>query len=270
MGGEYTVISFEKKGYVAEVFLDRPEKSNAMSPAFWPEIRDVFEKIDADPDIRVAVLAGKGKNFCAGLDLIASAESFGAGINAGEMQSFYHHILEMQESLNVIEECKKPVIAAVHAACIGGGLDLIAACDIRLASSDARFSLREAMVAMIADIGSLNRLPHIIGQGHTRELAFTAKDIDAERALRIGLLNDVYPDRDSCLAAARELADEIASAAPLAVQGAKEVLNYCLDKSIREGLEYVAARNCLVLRSADIMEAMTAFMQKRKPEFKGK
>ena len=268
MAGSYTVIAFEKKGRVAEVFLNRPEKSNAMNPEFWPQIRDAFEKIGQDPEIRVAILAGNGKHFSAGLDLVASASIFKGGEGFAEMDSMFHVVLEMQESATVIEECKKPVIAAVHGACIGGGLDLIAACDIRLASRDARFSLREARIGMIADLGSLNRLPAIIGQGHTRELAFTGKDIDAERALRIGLINDIYPDRESCLAAARALAEEIAAAAPLAVQGAKETLNYCRNKSVRDGLEYVAARNCLALKSADVAESVMAFMQKRKPEFK--
>jgi enoyl-CoA hydratase len=267
---DYTVIAYEKKGMVAEVLLNRPEKRNAMNPPFWPEIRDAFEKIDRDPEVRAAILAGNGKMFCAGLDLMASAAIFKGNEASGEMDSVFHMILQIQESVTIIERCKKPVIAAVHGACIGGGLDLIAACDIRLASKDASFSLREAKIAMIADLGSLNRLPAIIGQGNARELAFTGKDIDAERALQMGLVNAIYPDRDACLAAAREMAAEISAAAPMAVQGAKEVLNYCKDKSVRDGLEYVAARNALVLKSADLMEAVRAFMQKGKPEFKGK
>lgn len=270
MSGNYTVIAFEKKAKVAEVFLNRPEKRNAMNPPFWPEIRDVFETIQRDPEIRAVVLAGNGKHFSAGLDLVASASIFKGSEGSGELDSLFHLILEMQESFNAIEECKKPVIAAIHGVCIGGALDLVAACDIRLASKDATFSLREAKLGIIADVGSLNRIPAIIGQGNTREMAFTGKDIDAERALRIGLVNEIYPDRESCLAAARAMAEEIASTAPLAVQGAKEVLNYCKDKSVREGLEYVAARSALVLKSADLMEAVAAFMQKRKPDFKGR
>jgi len=270
MSGNYTVIAYEKKGMVAEVFLNRPEKSNAMNPEFWPQIRDVFEKIDKDPGVRAAIIAGNGKHFSAGLDLAASASMFKSAEGSAEMDSMYHLVMDMQESFNAIEECRKPVIAAVHGVCIGGGLDLAAACDLRLCSKDARFSLREVRVGMVADVGSLNRIPGIIGQGHARELAFTGKDIDAERALRIGLVNEVYADRESCLAAARSLAEEIASAAPLAVQGAKEVLNFCKDKSVRDGLNYVAARNCLILKSGDVMEALAAFMQKRKPEFKGR
>lgn len=270
MSEDYTVITYEVKENVAEVFLNRPEKSNAMNPEFWPQIQDAFERIGKDPEVRAALIGGNGKNFSAGLDLMASASLMGGSPGTGELDSLFHSILGLQESFNAIEECKKPVIAAVHGACIGGGLDLAAACDIRLAAENARFSLREAKVGMIADLGSLNRLPRIIGSGHTRELAYTGKDIDAARALRIGLVNDVYPDRESCLDAARELAGEIAATAPLAVQGVKEVLNFCADKNVRDGLAYAAARSCLILKSEDLVEAITAFMQKRKPEFKGK
>lgn len=267
---DLTVIAFEKQGHLARVFLNRPEKSNAMSPEFWPQIKQVFEMIDGDQEVRAVVVAGRGKNFSAGLDLVASAGAFSGTVGSAELDTLFHTIVEMQESFHAIEECRKPVIAAVHGACIGGGLDLIAACDVRLCSRDARFSLREARVGMIADLGSLNRLPSIIGKGHTRELAFTGRDIDAERALRIGLVNDVYEDQESLMKAAEELAEEMAAAAPLAVQGAKEVMNYSEGKSMRDGLLYAAARSGLILKSGDLMEAMAAFMQKRKPEFKGK
>ncbi len=267
---EYTVLACEKKGHVAEVSLNRPEKSNAMNMEFFSEIKELFARINNDKEIRAVVLYGRGRNFCAGLDLVAASQSFAGQADSAEMDSVYQRVLDMQESANVVDECKKPVIAAIHGACIGGGLDLAAACDVRLCSKDARFSLREAKVGMIADLGSLNRLPHIIGQGHARELAFTAKDIDAGRAQRIGLVNDVFADRESCMQAARDLALEMSRAAPLAVQGAKEVMNYSKDKSVRDGLAFAAARNCLILRSQDLVEAMAAFMQKRDPEFKGK
>lgn len=267
---EYTVVAIEKAERVATVWLNRPEKSNAMGPDFWPQIRAAFEEIHADKEVRAVIVAGKGKNFSAGLDLVASAGAFSGTVGSAELDTLFHTIVDMQESFNVVEECRKPVICAVHGACIGGGLDLAAACDIRLCTKDARFSLREARVAMIADLGSLNRLPGIVGKGHARELAFTAKDVNAERALRMGLVNDVYDDQEALMAAARALATEIADAAPLAVQGAKEVMNYCEDKTHRDGLLYAAARSGLILKSGDLMEAVTAFMQKRKPDFKGK
>ncbi len=270
MDETYTVISYEKKNHVAEIFLNRPEKSNAMGPSFWPEIQNAFERIHRDADVRAVVLAANGKNFSAGLDLMTAGQGFAGMGDSPETDTLFHSIVDMQESFNAIDECRKPVIAAVHGACIGGGLDLIAACDVRLASSNAFFSLREAKISIIADLGSLNRLPDIIGPGHTRELAYTAKDIDAQRALRIGLVNDIYPDQESLLDAARNLAGEMADQAPLAVQGAKEVMNYCKDKSTRDGLLYAAARSVMILKSGDLMEAFTAFIEKRKPVFKGK
>lgn len=266
---QYEVITYEVTDHVAEVFLNRPEKSNAMNPPFWPEVRDVFTRIQDDLEVRAAIVAGNGKNFSAGLDLVEAASGMPSTEGSNELASIYNHIIEMQESFNAIEECRKPVIAAVHGACVGGGLDMIAACDIRICSTDAFFSLREAKIAIIADLGSLNRLPRIVGSGHARELAFTAKDIDAKRALRIGLVNDVYADREACLDAAREMAREIAAVAPLAVQGAKQVMNYSADKSVRDGLKHAAALSCHILRGNDILEAFTAFIEKRPPNFKG-
>jgi enoyl-CoA hydratase len=172
--------------------------------------------------------------------------------------------------MTCVEKCAKPVICAFHGYCIGAALDLGSACDIRLASQDAKISLREAAVSFIADVGSLQRVPLIVGQGITRELAFTAKYIDAKRAKEINLVNEIYPDKESLLKGAQEMALEIADNSPLAVQGAKEVLNYCRGKSIADGLEYVAARSAMILPSEDIAETLKAFMEKRKPHYTGK
>jgi enoyl-CoA hydratase len=179
-------------------------------------------------------------------------------------------ILRFQAAITAVAACPKPVIAAVHGYCIGGGVDLIAACDIRLASADAIFSVREAKVAIVADLGSLQRLPAIIGAGHLRELAFTGKDIDAERAQRIGLVNDVASDADEVLKAARELAREIAANSPIAVQGTKAVLAANEGRTVAEGLDYVATWNSAMLVSDDLVEAMTAFMERRPPTFTGR
>src|SRR5262249_50287335 len=154
--------------------------------------------------------------------------------------------------------------------CIGGGLDLASACDIRLASSDATFSLRETKIAIVADLGSLQRLPAIIGKGHTRELAFTGKTISAARAREIGLVNDRLPDREALAAAADALAREIARNAPLTVRGVKDVLDFGEGKTVAEGLAYVAAHNAAFLASEDLGEALAAFMEKREPRFQGR
>ena len=166
--------------------------------------------------------------------------------------------------------CPKPVIAAVHGYCIGGGVDLIAACDIRLASADAVFSVREAKMAIVADLGSLQRLPAIISAGHLAELAFTGKDISAERAKEIGLVNDVAADAEGVHKAAHALAAEIAANSPIAVQGTKAVLAANEGRTVAEGLDYVATWNAGMLASDDLTEAVTAFMEKRPPKFTGR
>jgi enoyl-CoA hydratase len=179
-------------------------------------------------------------------------------------------VLRLQASITAVAQCPKPVIAAVQGYCIGGGVDLIAACDIRLASADATFSVREAKVAIVADLGSLQRLPAIISAGHLAELAFTGKDISAARAREIGLVNDVAVDADGVRKAAYELAEEIAANSPIAVQGAKSVLAANEGRTVAEGLDYVATWNAGMLASDDLVEAMMAFMEKRSPKFTGR
>jgi enoyl-CoA hydratase len=189
---------------------------------------------------------------------------------AARARSARAEILRLQASVTAVADCEVPVIAAVQGYCIGGGVDLIAACDIRLASADAIFSVREAKVAIVADLGSLQRLPSIIGAGHVAELAFTGKDIDAERARAIGLVNDVATDAEGLMKAAYELAREIAANSPIAVQGTKAVLAANEGRTVAEGLDYVATWNAGMLASDDLVEAMTAFMERRPARFTGR
>jgi enoyl-CoA hydratase len=286
------VLSIERGGDVATLWLDRPEARNAMGPAFWADLPVVMEELSDDRTVRAIVIAARGPHFSVGLDLksmagLLTGHADGAGNGdapaAGDVSGSTRplstaskavmareSILRMQQSVTSVAACPKPTIAAVHGYCIGGGVDLISACDIRLASADAVFSVRETRIAIVADLGSLQRLPRIIGKGHVAELAFTGKDVPAARAKEIGLVNDVLPDADAVLAAARQLATEIASNSPLAVQGTKAVLAACEDKSVAEGLDYVATWNAGFLSSDDLVEAMTAFMEKRPPEFRGR
>src|SRR5205814_1078068 len=190
MKAEYKSIKLEKKEGVVEVVLIGPGKGNAMGPDFWREMPEVFAALDRDEEVRAIIVRGEGDNFSYGLDLAAMmgdlGRHFGAGENlAAERARLLDLVGDMQKAFDNLAACRKPVIAAVSGWCIGGGLDLIAACDIRLCSADARFSLREVKVAIVADLGSLQRLPRVIGEGNTRELALTGKDISAERALRI-------------------------------------------------------------------------------------
>ncbi|MBB4683363.1 crotonase/enoyl-CoA hydratase family protein [Amycolatopsis jiangsuensis] len=260
-------------GPVAEVRLLGPGKGNAMGPDFWRELPQVFAALDADPRVRAVVLTGSGKHFSYGLDLPAMMGSWAPLLAgdalAGPRTEFHGEVRRLQDAVSSIAACRKPVIAAVSGWCIGGGVDVITAADVRLASADAKFSVREVKVAIVADIGSLQRLGSIIGEGHVRELALTGKDVDAARAERIGLVNEVYPDQDTLLAKARELAAEIADNPPLVVQGTKQVLAANTERQVAEGLRYVAAWNSAFLPSKDLQEAIQAFLERRAPEFKG-
>lgn len=271
---DYQFYQVEKKTPLAWVWLNRPEKKNAMNPPAWKELPSIFEDLSNDPDVRAVIVAGKGPAFCAGIDLVGMIgempELMDNEQKGGIKWQLIKKIYPLQETMTCIEKCRKPVIAAVHSHCIGAGLDMITACDIRLCSKDAIFSLREAAVGFVADVGVLQRIPHIVGQGIARELAFTAKDFDAERAKNILLVNEVYEDQDSLLNAAEAMAMEIAEKSPLAVQASKDVLNYGVGKSVDDGLKYVAAMSSNIIPSHDLYEAVQAFTQKRKPNFTGK
>jgi Delta3,5-Delta2,4-dienoyl-CoA isomerase len=268
------VLSIERAGHTATLWLDNPERRNAMGPAFWEELPLRMRELGEDPEVRAVVIAAQGPHFTVGLDLKAFGAVAGGGDPEGSEASRRLGILRtvkrLQGSISAVADCPKPVIAAVHGYCLGGGIDLITACDIRLAAADAVFSVRETRMAMVADVGTLQRLPGIVGAGHVAELAFTGKDVSAARAREIGLVNDVLPDTAGVLAAARAMADEIAANAPLAVQGAKAVLRASAGRSVAEGLDYVAVWNSAFLTSNDLAEAMTAFVEKRPPRFTGR
>ncbi len=279
------VLSIERDEHVATVWLDRPEARNAMGMDLWRDLPLAMAAVSAQTDVRAIVLAAKGPHFSVGLDLKAmGAVLSGGGTKAGAADSSSSsapsmaarargartEVLRLQDAITAVARCPKPVIAAVHGYCIGGGVDLIAACDIRLASADAVFSVREAKMAIVADLGSLQRLPAIISAGHLAELAYTAKDISADRAKEIGLVNDVATDAEGVLKAAHALAAEIAANSPIAVQGTKAVLAANEGKTVAEGLDYVATWNAGMLASEDLTEAVTAFMEKRAPRFTGR
>ena len=267
------VLTLELDGHVATLWLDREEARNAMGSALWRDLPLAAAAIANERGVRVLVIAAKGPHFSVGLDL----KEFGAGFAAGASSTSravanaraYGAVRSMQASVTSIADLAVPVIAAVHGYCIGGGVDLVSACDVRLCANDTTFSIRETKVAIVADLGSLQRLPKIISAGHLAELAYTGKDIDAQRALSIGLVNAVYGSSDEVLAGARALALEIAQNSPLAVQGTKAVLGANDGRSVDEGLDFVARWNPMDLHRNDLREAMTAFMEKRPPIFNG-
>jgi enoyl-CoA hydratase len=261
----------ERVDGIAEVSLLGPGKGNAMGPAFFRELPELFTSLDRDDSVRAVILRGDKGVFSYGLDLKAMAGALlphlGPGNLAAERAKLLDLIGDLQRGFDAVERCRKPVIAAVAGPCIGGGVDLIAACDIRIASRDATFSVREVKVAIVADLGSLQRLPRIIGHGHTRELALTGRDIDAERAQRINLVNDVYDDEAKLLEAARTLAREIADNPAIVVQGVKQVLAFGDGRAVADAERFVAVWNAAFLASTDVSEALQAFAERRPPKF---
>ena len=270
-----SVLSLTLKNHVATLTLDRPEARNAMGEEFFADLATAVAAINADPEVRAVVVDAAGPHFSVGLDLKAVALTMGGGSGEGKSSQatkamrFLASLKPWQQSITAITESPKPFIAAVHGYCIGGGVDLIAACDVRYASADAIFSVREAKVAIVADLGSLQRLPRLIGAGQVSELALSGKDISAARAEAIGLVNEVGDTKEQARALAYALAEEIAANSPLVVAGTKAVLAAGDDMTVAQGLDYVAVWNAGALQSQDLVEAMTAFMEKRPPTFTG-
>ena len=266
---DYTAFKVELSNNIAHVQINRSEKINAMNAAFWSEIVEIFQWIDDTDAVRVVVISGAGKHFSSGIDLmllasVANELGKDVGRNARLLR---RKILQMQASFNAVDNCRKPVLAAIQGYCIGGAIDLIAACDMRYAAGDAQFSIKEIDMGMAADVGTLQRLPRIIGDGLLRELAYTGRTIDAEEAQRIGLVNRVYDDHAALLDGVFAIAAEIAGKSPIAVAGTKEMLSYMRDHRIDDGLEYIATWNAAMLQSTDLRVAVAAHMSKQKPEF---
>ncbi|MCC4117364.1 crotonase/enoyl-CoA hydratase family protein [Aromatoleum toluclasticum] len=267
---ELTRLRLELADGVLDLSLNRPEKSNALDDALWQELRVAFEWADSEPAVRAVVLAGEGRHFCAGIDLDVLGDivkRIADPDEARRREKLRRLILDLQDCLSSIERCRKPVLAAIHGACLGGGVDLVACCDMRYVSADAHFAVREIDLGIVADVGTLQRLPRLIPEGLARELAYTGRTLAADEAVRCGLANAVHPDRETLLAAVRTVARQVAEKSPLAMRGTKEVLNYSRDHSVADGLNQVANWNAAMLLSADLNEALTAGRERRPPRF---
>ncbi|XP_069062992.1 delta(3,5)-Delta(2,4)-dienoyl-CoA isomerase, mitochondrial isoform X1 [Pleurodeles waltl] len=254
---------------VLHVELNRPEKRNAMNQAFWREMVECFNKIAQDSDCHAVVLSGAGKVFTAGIDLMdmGGVTLQQSGDDPARIAwNVRKKILEYQETFNVLEKCPKPVIVAFHGACIGGGVDLITACDIRYCTQDAFIQVKEVDIGLAADVGTLQRLPRIIGnQSLVNELTFTARKMMSEEAQSSGLVSRVFENKEAMLEGAFEVASEIASKSPLAVQGSKVNLVYSRNHSVPEGLNYMATWNMSMLQTEDLMKSAMAAMEKKTP-----
>jgi enoyl-CoA hydratase len=261
-------IAVSHEGGVAHVELARPGKFNAMDHDFFSAAGETFRSLGSDAAVRAILLSGRGRHFSAGLDLHYAASQFRLPSDPGRgAEARLRHIQWLQDSFTAVEQARVPVVAAIHGGCIGAGVDLASACDIRIASADAFFQVAEVDVAITADLGTLQRLTHLIPEGVVRELTYTGRKMGAEEALRRGLVNRVEADREATIAAALELARTIAAKSPLAVAGAKLSLNYSRGRPVEEGLRHVALWNAGTLISADLTTAIQARTAKTQPSF---
>ena len=270
---KYKSFKVNISDHVANLVLSRPDELNTMSRDFWVELGDVLEEINKNSEVRVVVMSSTGKHFCAGMDLSA----FSNGVDnipdekkpdhARIGEAVYRVAKELQGYITSLEKIRVPVIAAIHGGCIGGAVDLVTACDIRLASKDAFFCIQEINIGMAADVGTLQRLPKIIPDSKMREMAYTGRRMYADEAKETGLVSDTYESQEEMLAAANELAKVIASKSPVAIYGLKAVMNYSRDHSVSEGLEYNALWSGAMLSQKDMTEAITANMEKRDAAF---
>ena len=266
-----TTLELSLDNQIAHVRLNRPEKANAMSREVWQELRSAFLWIDATPEARVAIISGGGAHFTSGIDLAmlaGVADEVDDDCEGRKREKLRRVILDLQDTLTSLERCRKPVIAAVHGACIGGGMDLICCADMRYCSADAFFSIKEIDMGMTADVGTLQRLPKLIGDGMARELAYTGRKFSADEAKVMGLVNRVFATPEALMTGVQEIAADIAAKSPLAIRGTKEMITYARDHSVADSLNYIATWNAAMLMSADLQEAMMAGMQKAVPDFR--
>lgn len=264
-----TFLKVERDGPVALILLNRPDKANSMTPDFWADLPRVVDALARDESVRCAVIAGEGRHFTGGMDLAAFASLAGLfreepGRAAYAMRDL---ILSLQNAFNALERARFPVIAAIHGACVGAGVDLITACDLRIASQDAYFSVEEIHIGMAADVGTLQRLPKLIAPAVAAELAYSGRRFPADEARAIGLVSAVHADKEALMAAARRMAHDIAQRSPLAIAGIKRNLAYARDHSVADGLDYIATWNAGMLRPGELMAAIQAKMARQEADF---
>lgn len=263
----YNFFQIEKTGAVATLWLNRPEKRNFMSWDFWHELPLAVAEIDADDEVKAFIVAAKGASFSIGIDLPDFVERFaflGESGGAEANEKLHQFILTLQKGMRAVADSPKPSLAAIHRHCIGGALDLISACDIRYAASDAIFSLREVKVAIVADMGSLQRLPYIIGEGVTRDLALTGRDFGADEALRMGLVTQVLPDKEALYAAAMKTATEMTQNSAIVTRGVKYVMNKQRGMDIDRAMDFVALYNSGFLQSQEFVDMVKGFADRSK------
>lgn len=261
-------VTIENK--VAHIVLNRPEKMNAMNAGFWNDLPAIVNDINDNSRARCIVVSSTGKHFSAGLDLSVVGQATGDTQEADRYmrsESFIHHLMKMQDSFNCFENARMPVIVAIHGGAIGGAVDLVSACDIRLSTKDAWFCIQEINIGMTADVGTFPRLCKLMPEGWVRQLAYTGERLPAERAQALGLVNDTFDTQEAMVEHALKMAAEIATKSPLAIAGSKEMINYARDHTIADGLKHIAVWNASMLAREHMIEAITAPKEGRTPEF---
>ena len=266
-------VIYQQEGHIGSIILNRSEKRNAFNTESWSALLDAVTQAEQDREARVILIKGAGKSFCAGLDLSQENEMVQVlrqPLSTESKLIFYRMVRHIQDTYSRLERLTRPTIAVIQSHCLGAGLELVLCCDIRLCDAGAEFSLPEARVGFITDLGGLQRLPRVVGPGKAREIAYRAHRFGAAQALEMGLVNQVFSTREELEEGALRMAQEIATNPPLCVQGAKEVFLYQERLNLEESLDYTAARSSMIVPSEDMREAMEAFVQKREPHLKGK
>jgi len=261
--------------HIAHIVLNRPEKRNSMITAFWDELPLVISALEQDDSVRVIVISSTGPHFTAGIDTAVFANNETPNEDPREVEHqkrrhgarFYDNVLRMQRTFNCLEECRVPVLAAIQGGAIGGGVDLITACDMRYMSKDGFLTIFEINIGMTADVGTFPRITKLIPEGIARELAYTGRRMSAEEAKDIGLVNAVFDTHEELLAGVMEIAHEITKKAPIAIYGSKRLITYSRDHSTADSLDYISIWNASMLNSAEVREAMSAAGEKREGDF---
>jgi len=268
----YSFFKVSIENHIATVAFNRPEKANSLHLPAWEEMRDIFNEMHLNSDVRVIILAGEGKHFCAGIDLetLMNIQKYNEiNCEARKRETLRQFILHLQNTITAIENCRKPVLAAIQNACVGGAVDIISACDMRYCVENAYFSIKEVDLGLVADIGTMQRLPTILNPGLMAELAYTGRKVSGEEAAKIGLVNRVYSTQEQMMDDVQKIAEMIAEKSPVVIRGTKEMLLYKRDHSMADSLDYMATWNAAMLMSNDLTEAFSASMQRRKPVFEG-
>tara|TARA_B100001996_G_scaffold369563_1_gene343117 strand:- start:695 stop:1537 length:843 start_codon:yes stop_codon:yes gene_type:complete len=269
---EYKCFKYSLKNQIAHVILSRGDELNTMIKDFWTELPNLIDEISNEGQARAILISAEGKHFTAGMDLGNFTDSELAGNNEHQglqNEAIYRLTKDLQYSFSSLEKSRIPVIVAINGACVGGGVDMISACDIRYATKDAFFCIQETNLGLVADVGTLQRLPKLIPEGIVKELALTGRKMQADEAEKYGLISAIFDDQESMVNHAMDMAREIASKSPLAISGIKEVINYSRDHSVDESLNYVALWNAAMKYEDDLKETFIAKMEKRQEKFEG-